>query len=427
MHPPKALLTKSGVLMLTALLGGPAAALVAQNLPTLTVFLDGPAAKRTSIGGFNLSNAMLLVKVKDKVAALRPATYTWPAGNVGDEYPIDSGVLDYLRLQQKFVPAGFWFNQFNLFQGTLDQALAQVKGSRERGIRTDAWTIGNEPDLYGPNRGDYSWTAEKYAKVFREWATALKAAYPDIVISGPALSQPKDEWMKVFIAECGDLVDILNWHWYPTDGKASDLTAMASSQNAASMVARYQSWLVDPKLNPRGYQRPITTAVTEFAVHWDTSNDGQINDMVGATWTADVLGQFAEAGLDYSHFFCLQEYGGHAIFTAGNKPRVLYHVFDFYQGYADAVRLVRTEGRVADGLVTAHGWVDAAGQVSLVITNRSDQQVSGFALKLAGRPSATVVASRQLTETSPVAVTWGPGLTLDLPVRSVTSVILQFE
>ncbi|MEI8093370.1 MAG: hypothetical protein WCG80_04105 [Spirochaetales bacterium] len=265
------------------------AAPVAGESTTLTLHTDGVVPVHTSIGGFNVSNAMLLIKIKDRMANLVAPTYTWPAGNVGDEFAMDRSVLDYLRLQQKFVPAGVWFNQFNLFQGTLEQAVEQVRLAKELGVRTDVWTVGNEADLYGPNRGDRSWTPQKYASVFRQWATALKATYPGLVISGPAISQPNDEWMRVFIAECGDLVDVLSWHWYPTNGKANDADALRTSQDAAAMVNKYQSWLTDPARNPKGYTRTIPTAVTEFALHWDSTNGNQLDDLVGATWTADVL------------------------------------------------------------------------------------------------------------------------------------------
>jgi len=392
----------------------------------LLLFAVGSAAQTplaTSIGGFNVSNAMLLYKIKDRMANLAPPSYTWPAGNVGDEFPLDRAVLDYLRLQQKFLPAGVWFNQFNLFQGTQVQALEQVRLARELGVRTDVWTVGNEADLYGANRGDFSWTPQKYAAVFRQWATALKAAYPDILISGPAISQPKDDWMQVFIAECGDLVDVLSWHWYPTGGKASDAVALRTSENAGAMVSKYQGWLLDPQRNPRGYKRVIPTAVTEFALHWDSTNPNQLDDMVGACWTADVLGRFAEAGLNYSHFFCLQEYGGHAIFSPGNKPRVLYWVFDFYKTYAQAARFVRVPEQ-EQGLVTAHGWADARGRVTLVITNRSEASVAGYSPALEAGSVRRVLESRQLTETTPVPVTWTPELKLTLPAHSVTSLVL---
>ena len=401
--------------------------------PAFVVTADGPVPKPAAVGGFNVSNAMPLLKIKAPVAAVHPPTFTWPSGNTGDEYPMDRQTLDMLRLQQKFLPSeAVWFEQVNLFQGTLDQALAQVATSRELGIRTDVWTMGNEPDLYGPNRGDGSWTPEKYAQVFRQWATALKAAYPGILVSGPALSNPNDTWMREFLREDGDLVDVLSWHWYPTDGKKSDDEADLSSDGAGPMVAKYQSWLTDPTINPKGWERTVPTALTEFAIHWDTPNENQIADRVGAVWTADVLGRLAEAGLDYSHYFCLQTYGGHAVFGPGNKPRPGWAVFDFYKTLGSASRMVRVTGPTQGGPVTVHGWVGTDGTWTLVVTNRTGQAQAG--VSLSGEAGLGVSSARVLTDTKaepfdPKALRTettdrGTHLTLDLPARSVTCLVL---
>lgn len=400
--------------------------------PAFDLSPDGPVPAPAAVGGFNVSNAMPLLKIKAPVALVHPPTFTWPSGNTGDEFPMDRQTLDMLRLQQKFLPAdAVWFEQFNLFQGTVDQALAQVATSRDLGIRTDVWTIGNEPDLYGPNRGDRSWTPEKYATVFRQWATALKAAYPGIRVSGPALSNPKDDWMRVFLREDGDLVDVVSWHWYPTDGKKSDDEADLTSDQAGAMVNKYQAWLTDPATNPKGYQRKIATALTEFAIHWDTPNESQIADMVGACWTADVLGRLAEAGLDYSHYFCLQTYGGHAVFGPGNKPRAAWAVFDFYKTLGSAPRMVRVSGNTPGGPVTVHGWVGGDGTWTLVVTNRTGAPVDGVSLGLDGPSPRTLASARVLTDTKAETLApdrirqpgEGRGWTLDLPARSVACLV----
>jgi hypothetical protein len=96
----------------------------------------------------------ILIKLKSRLAKSFPPTFTWPAGNVGDEYEISHQEVDFLKLQQKFLPAeAVWFAQVNLFKGTLDQAIKQIRYSREIGVRTDFWSIGNEPDLFAVNRG----------------------------------------------------------------------------------------------------------------------------------------------------------------------------------------------------------------------------------------------------------------------------------
>lgn len=400
---------------------------------TIALKADGIAPKPGAIGGFNVSNAMNVTKLKTQLAKSLPPTFTWPAGNVGDEYEISHQEIDFLKLQQKLLPAdAFWFNQVNLFKGTLDQAIEQIRYSREIGVRTDAWTIGNEPDLYAPNRGSPKWTAEQYAATFREWAVAMKTRFPGIKVSGPAVSNPNDAWMRTFIRECGDLVDVLNWHWYPTDGKADDATALRTAEQTLGMVKKYQAWLKDPELNPKGYARSIPCALSEFSIHWDTQNEIQINDIVGACWTADVLGYLLESGIDYSHYFCLGEYGGHAVFNRMGKPRAMYWIFDFYREHAQALKLLISQGSAADGLVTVHGWIDGNGDWTLIAVNRSERDCAPVRLELSGMRGTSVIEARRLEGTDPAprslgdedavisANPSGTSITAALPGRSIS-------
>ena len=358
--------------------------------------LSSPAA----VGGFNISNAMNLAKIKDDVISLAPPSYTWPAGNVGDDYLISAQEVDFLRIQRKLVPDAPWFYQVNLFKGGLEGALAQVRKSAELGIMPAYWTIGNEADLYDSHRGAPEWTPEYYARVFREWTAAIKAEFPDAKFAGPAISNPYDNWMEVFIAECGDLVDVLTWHWYPTNGKLPVDQALASSRNADPMVRKYQDWLKDPVRNPKGYQREIRTAVTEFALHWDTNNEAQIADQTGALWIADVLYRFARSELDYSHYFCLHTYGGHAVFSGGSKPRPTYWPFAYFATLRTGARFLDPmddPGRLLDGPLTVAAWINSAGKLEVVLGNRSDETVFGLTLVLpaaAALPETLASASK---------------------------------
>jgi hypothetical protein len=260
----------------------------------------------------------------------------------------------------------------------------------------------------------------------------MKTRFPGIQVSGPALSNPNDAWMKTFIRECGDLVDVLTWHWYPTNGKADDASALLTSGQTSGMVKKYQAWLKDPELNPKGYNRPIPCALTEFSIHWDTQNEIQINDIVGACWTADVLGYLLESGIDYSHYFCLGEYGGHAVFNQIGKPRAMYWVFDFFRNHAQALKLLSSQGSAAEGLVTVHGWIDGKGAWTLVVTNRSEREAGPVRLELSGMSGSTVIEARRIEGTNTVPTNLGDAdaaisvnpagtaITATLPGRSIS-------
>ncbi|HTH12941.1 MAG TPA: hypothetical protein VMB23_01005, partial [Spirochaetia bacterium] len=44
--------------------------------PAFVVTADGPVPKPAAVGGFNVSNAMPLLKIKAPVAAVHPPTFT---------------------------------------------------------------------------------------------------------------------------------------------------------------------------------------------------------------------------------------------------------------------------------------------------------------------------------------------------------------
>jgi hypothetical protein len=281
----------------------------------------------TLINGFNFNNAMQVYTIRDIIERLHITTITYPAGNIGDEQNHTEYDLKFFKTQQEYLGNPFTFVQTRLYGGTPEDAVEAIRLTKKLGIRVDVWTIGNEPDLYDRKRGDASWTPEKYCKVFRGYAKKMKGVDPDIKLGGPAVSQPKDGWIRKFIYECGDIVDVLIWHWYPTSGNLADFLAVETATLAYRMIDRYKEWLVDPEMNPKGYNRPIKTAITEWALHWDTPKFRHLTDMTAVLWSAQVLAIYAEMELDYAHYFCLNWLGGHAIFNQLNRPRLMYYLF----------------------------------------------------------------------------------------------------
>lgn len=290
--------------------------------------------KPESIRGMNLNNSMQVAKVIDKAQELKIPTITYPAGNMGDAEDCNSEIkLKFFSLQQSMVGNPFTFVQTRVFGGSPELAVESIKNAEKVGIRVDVWSIGNEPDLYYRANAP-EWTPEYYAKVFREQVTAMRKYKPDIKVAGPMVSQPKDDWILTFIKENGDLVDVLAWHWYPTSGDADDEVALATATDIVNQIKRYRNYLKDPQINPKGYKREIKLALTEYAIHWNTPNKRHLADMVGAMWLAEVVGYLAREGIDYSHYFCFGEYGGHSLFEPGTyKPRPSYWVFNFYANY----------------------------------------------------------------------------------------------
>ncbi len=330
--------------------------------------------KPESIRGMNVNNSMMIAKIIKKIRLMNIPVITYPAGNIGDqqnENPFDSASYSFFHLQQSMLQAPFTFSQIRVYNSSAEKAVQTVYTALSNKVRVDVWSIGNEPDLY--DKTSTPWTPDKYNKIYREYVTAMKKADPSLKFAGPLVSKPKDDWITSFIKENGDIVDVLSWHWYPTDGSASDDIAVSTTYDITNQITRYRAWLKDPEMNPKGYKRDIKLALSEYAIHWNTQNPAQLTEMSGAVWTAEVLGYMALYGIDYSLYYCLGAYGAHAIFEADSYvPRPVYYVFPFYASHFGS-RMAYAAS--ADPEVKAFAGIDADGGKHLILINDNPSAV----------------------------------------------------
>lgn len=357
--------------------------------------------KPQALVGLNVNTAMMVINVKKMLDPLKVSAITYPAGNVGDE--ADKNVygdapLTMFKQQQKQLGMPFTFFQVRLFNSTPEFAADTVRRVLAMGIRVDVWTIGNEADLYGSARGDKSWNPEKYSKVFREYATAMRAVKPDLKLAGPGCSQPKDGWIEPFVAECGDIVDVLMWHWYPVSPGVDAEAALDTASNAVDDIQRYRDLLTDPQTNPKGYKRDIKLAINEYAIHWNSNIFTFLTDMVGAMWTAEVLGYYGQTGLDYSCYFCLGAYGGHALFE--NPPsymeRPVYYSLLFYRNHFGTSMVSATS---SDPLVKTFASIDGKGKHYIMLINKDPDNVKTTLINWPnGKPTPKTLQGFVLTE-----------------------------
>ncbi len=338
--------------------------------------------KPESIRGVNVNNSMQIAAVRDKIKLMKIPTITYPAGNIGDESDMNNKAnLSFFSLQQGMLGNPFTFVQVRVFNGTVEGAVNSIPSAATNDVRVDVWSIGNEPDLYYRNNAP-DWTSDKYNKVFREYVTAMKKTYPNLKAAGPMVSQPKDDWIKSFIKENGDLVDVMAWHWYPTDGSWSDPAAIGTAPMIVDQIKRYREWLKDPAMNPKGYNRDIKLALTEYAIHWNTPKATQLADMTGAIWTAEVMGYLAQSQIDYSHYFCLGAYGGHAVFEPNsNIRRPVYYVFAFY-GSHFGDQMVSASS--SDNEVKTFASIDSDGIKHLIVINENASDSKELSITLEG-------------------------------------------
>lgn len=325
--------------LLALLLGLSCGVALAQTPVTVTLGAPRQAVGPLTLGGVNHGVYMQVVDVREEVAALGLTSLRFPPGNIADDAPLDETLVDAFEAQWRLLGEPPVLVVLNLFSGTPEAGAEAARLLLERGISVLAWEIGNEPNLYGANRGDASWTPEKYCQQFRAFKEALTPIDPSIPLAGPATSGGSDAepYLREVLRLCGDAIDILSWHIYPTDGSASDEDALDSSSRVSETIRRYRDWVRDPEYNPLGFERDLRLAITEFGLSWRSQTYRHLDDIVAALWLADALGRMATEGLELSHYFALQGTGGHGLLDATGWKRPTYYVFELLKDFSGMV------------------------------------------------------------------------------------------
>lgn len=344
--------------------------------------------------GFNFGNWVQVVDFQDELRALGPAQFRFPGGNIGDERDLTGYALDVFKgnltvLGAAGAPVTI---QTRVWDGNMaisheparngpEAAADDVRWARERGLKVAYWEIGNEPDLFAAPRGDPSWTVERYCQVFRAQAAAIKAVDPSARVAGPGVSggvPGRDKFVARFVELCGDVVDVLTWHIYPTDGTRSDEAAFATIAEVDQTISRFSKLLSDPATNPLGHGRRIGLGVTEYALSWQTPRMHHLADAVNGLWSAEAALRFNEQGLEVAHYFCLQGIGGHGLIDQGGEERPTYHAFSMLAKLAGQL--------VAAGSDDPDLWVHAAldgKRLDVIVSNHSAAE-KALATGLAG-------------------------------------------
>jgi hypothetical protein len=381
--------------------------------------------------GFNFGNWMAVAEFRDGLARVPAASLRFPGGNIGDEQDMDAATLDTFRALLALVSGGpELMVQTRVFAGRVDRKPANepqdaanaVRLARERGLAVPFWEIGNEPDLYGVTRGDPSWTPERYCKVFRAQAQAIKAVDANAQVAGPAVSGADTamRFLGRFVELCGDAVDVLTWHLYPTEGNGSEEAALGTIAQVDASVQRLQALWRDAKRNPLGHTRDVKLAVTEYGLSWRTDRPRFLSDQVAALWAAEAALRLAESGVRAAHYFAYQGTGFHGLLDSAGVPRPTYYAFSMLSGLEG--RFVKT--RSSHSALWAHAAKDADGLNVLLLNTLNEPlqaslEAAGWRLEQAQYFDAAIVDEEHPLATLPLAGH------LELPPRSMALLRLR--
>ncbi len=290
-----------------------------------------------AVSGFNFGNMMNIVEHKKALLELKPSILRFPAGNVGDDQDLNASSLKILSinlnlLKQNGVQPKL-IVQTRAFQGARgdgkNQAVDAANAARLAlglNIRVDYWSVGNEPNLYAVTRGDKSWTAEKYCQTFQAHRAAILEVQPNAKFVGPSTTGDAT-FLADFVRLCGDQIDVLSWHVYPTDGRATEETAIASISRIDSERDQYMALWQDPVKNPLAWQKKIGFGLTEFGLSYRTESNRHIADQLAGLWAAETSLRMASAGATLNTYFALQGIGGHGTLDTSGVPRATFYAY----------------------------------------------------------------------------------------------------
>lgn len=402
--------------------------------PGLTVEVDKVIApvNRNVLSGYNFGNWMPLVDYIEDFQAVRVAELRFPGGNVGDENDLTDPALANFQSNLKMLADPVTVIHTRVFQGGIskdppknrpEDAAENVRMAKKRGIKVRYWEIGNEPDLFAVTRGDKSWTPEKYCEVFRAQAAAIKAVDPTAKVAGPAASGARggrETFIAGFVKGCGDVVDILTWHIYPTDGTASDEFAFGSVGEADETVKGFTALWKDKASNPKGHTRPIEFGITEYGLSWFTSRMNHLTDMPAAMWATEMAFRFNELGVASAHYFALHATGGHGLIDQGGMRRPTYFAFRILGGLAGDLVPART----GDADVWSHA-ARSGTRLDVVLSNTAKAaktlpvELPGYTLR-----EATYFDAKIVDDEAPLG-TLAPAPALTLPARSMAHLVYE--
>ena len=210
------------------------------------------------------------------------------------------------------------------------------------------WSIGNEPSLYTKLYGYYD--TELYNAEWREFAEAMLAVDPEIILIGPEIHQytgnpetdPRDEagrdWTREFLIANGDLVDIVAIHRYPFP-----ITMTGPLKTIDDLRANSREWdTIIPNLRALIREttgRDLPIAVSEVNSDWShaTGGDATPDSFYNAIWWGDVLGRLIRQRVDIVAYFLLQSQtrtGGWGL-LARFEVRPTYYVYQMYKHFGD--------------------------------------------------------------------------------------------
>ena len=203
----------------------------------------------------------------------------------------------------------------NVLSGTPQEAADWVTYIKSTGHSVPRWEVGNELYLdfsqFSPPRAN--WTADQYAQTFLQFATAMRAADPQIQLGAgleyslsPSAFRIHPDWEKTVLQNAGSQIDFVAVHnafapVLPIEDAGWDGRTVYSTLFAAPLLVKKSldnlSHEIDTYSGP--YAPHITVAVTEwgpgFKIETDSRWVDHLKTLGSGIYAADILKAFIDS------------------------------------------------------------------------------------------------------------------------------------
>lgn len=283
------------------------------------------------------------------------------------------------------------------------------------------WEIWNEPD--NPP-AMWSGTPEDYYRLYEVAASAIKQAFPQLKVGGPALARPyKTEFADNFLAYVRDRklpLDFYSWHAYTSDVKVVQRIANYVREH----LDQYGFEKTESHFNEWNYfEADFRTIWNEHSEFIRRRTFERAKNEVGAAYVASVLTALQDLPVDHANYYDGQPTAVFCgLFDYYGAPRKAYHAFEAFYQITKLPERVVTAHQECEGLYTLAGK-DEQGSSAVMISNYEGKSrfysIKLEGLSVEGKLKMLMVDSdHDFTEVEPVELNGGE-ISLWLPQHSV--------
>ncbi|MHC4713413.1 MAG: GH39 family glycosyl hydrolase [Planctomycetota bacterium] len=163
--------------------------------------------------------------------------------------------------------------------------------NRDLGYGIDYWEVFNEPDLGETGGCPSRFTPEDYCTYYEHTVRAIRRAWPDARVGGPALASYTSPILRALLEHCSEKnvpIDFVSWHWYTND----PLVIRRSIEEVRALLAEFPGLKCETVINE-----------WNMSLSWD-----RIDPDFQPCFILDTTYHMLEAGLDLSCYYQIRDY-----------------------------------------------------------------------------------------------------------------------